>query len=141
MITEEMRMVAEDEKVTPEFVRAGVASGEIVIPKNINHRFRPRGIGKGLSTKVNANIGHSSDHQNEEEELSKLRICIETQADAVMDLSTGDELDGLRIKMVENSTLMWERSYYAGKGLQHYQWKTDELSMRLRNKDDRVLIM
>src|SRR4026207_1906791 len=64
IITEEMRMVAEDENLSPEFIRDGVAAGIIVIPKNVNHHFRPRGIGKGLCTKVNANIGHSSDHQD-----------------------------------------------------------------------------
>jgi phosphomethylpyrimidine synthase len=129
IVTEEMKMVAEDEGLSPEFIREGVANGEIVIPKNVHHAFRPRGIGKGLCTKINANIGHSSDHQDDEEELSKLRICIETQADAVMDLSTGDELDRLRIRMIENSSLMLGTVpiYAVAKGASIIKWTSDDL--------------
>jgi phosphomethylpyrimidine synthase len=128
-ITEEMKMVAEDEKLDPEFIREGVARGEIVIPKNIHHKFRPRGIGKGLSTKVNANIGHSSDHQDEDEELQKLQVCVEFLADAVMDLSTGDDLDRLRIKMVQNSPLMLGTVpiYAVARGNSIIKWTPDEL--------------
>jgi phosphomethylpyrimidine synthase len=128
-ITEEMKMVAEDEGLDPEFIRKHVASGEIVIPKNINHKFRPRGIGKGLCTKVNANIGHSSDHQDEEEELQKLQTCVEFKSDAVMDLSTGDNLDRLRVKMVENSPLMLGTVpiYAVARGNSIIKWTPDEL--------------
>jgi phosphomethylpyrimidine synthase len=128
-ITEEMKMVAEDEGLDSEFIRQGVARGEIVIPKNINHNFRPRGIGKGLSTKVNANIGHSSDHQNEEEELQKLQVCVEYLSDAVMDLSTGDDLDRLRVKMVQNSPLMLGTVpiYAVARGNSIIKWTPDEL--------------
>jgi phosphomethylpyrimidine synthase len=128
-ITEEMKMVAEDEGLDPEIIRQGVARGEIVIPKNINHHFRPRGIGKGLTTKVNANIGHSSDHQDEEEELHKLNVCVETLADAVMDLSTGDHLDRLRVKMVQNSPLMLGTVpiYAVARGTSIIKWTPDEL--------------
>ena len=128
-ITEEMKMVAEDEGLDPEFIRKHVASGEIVIPKNINHKFRPRGIGKGLRTKVNANIGHSSDHQDEAEELHKLQTCVEFQSDAVMDLSTGDELDRMRIKMVQNSPLMLGTVpiYAVARGNSIIKWTPDEL--------------
>jgi phosphomethylpyrimidine synthase len=129
IITDEIRMVAEDEKLDPEVVRQGVAEGSIVIPKNIHHHFRPRGIGKGLATKVNANIGHSSDHQDEEEELVKLRMVIDTQADAVMDLSTGDELDRMRSKMLANSTLMLGTVpiYAVARGQSIIKWTADEL--------------
>ena len=129
IITEEMRMVAEDERLDPEFVRAGVATGEIVIPKNINHHFRPRGIGKGLCTKVNANIGHSADHQDEDEELGKLQVCVETLADAVMDLSTGDDLDRMRVKMVSHSPLMLGTVpiYAVARGQSIIKWTADEL--------------
>lgn len=129
IISDEMRMVAEDEGLTAEFVREKLATGEIVIPKNINHDFRPRGIGKGLRTKVNANIGHSSDHQDEEEELRKLNICIDTLADAVMDLSTGDELDRMREKMIRNSSLMLGTVpiYAVARGASIIKWTPDEL--------------
>ena len=128
-ITEEMKMVAEDEGLDPEFIRKHVASGEIVIPKNINHKFRPRGIGKGLCTKVNANIGHSSDHQDEEEELQKLHACVEFKSDAVMDLSTGDNLDRMRVKMVESSPLMLGTVpiYAVARGNSIIKWTPDEL--------------
>jgi phosphomethylpyrimidine synthase len=128
-ITEEMKMVAEDEGLDPEFIRKHVASGEIVIPKNINHKFRPRGIGKGLRTKVNANIGHSSDHQDEDEELHKLQTCVEFQSDAVMDLSTGDNLDRMRMKMVQNSPLMLGTVpiYAVARGNSIIKWTPDEL--------------
>jgi len=129
IITEEMRMVAQDEGLDPEFVRQGVAKGEIVIPRNIHHHFRPRGIGKGLYTKVNANIGHSSDHQDEEEELRKLEVCTESLADAVMDLSTGDDLDRMRMKMVANSPLMLGTVpiYAVARGQSIIKWTADEL--------------
>ena len=129
IITDEMRMVAEDEHVDAEFVQQGVASGQIVIPKNINHHFRPRGIGKGLYTKVNANIGHSSDHQEDAEELKKLQMVVEYQADAVMDLSTGDELDRMRILMVNHSPLMLGTVpiYAVARGNSIIKWTADEL--------------
>ena len=128
-ITEEMKMVAEDERLDPEFIHQGVARGEIVIPKNIHHNFRPRGIGKGLCTKINANIGHSSDHQNEDEELKKLQVCVEYLSDAVMDLSTGDNLDRLRVKMVQNSPLMLGTVpiYAVARGNSIIKWTPDEL--------------
>ena len=75
----------------------GVASGVIVIPANINHgQAEARGIGKGLSTKVNANIGTSSDFVDVACELNKLDIAIKAGADAVMDLSTGGDLAAIR---------------------------------------------
>ncbi|MCI0411996.1 phosphomethylpyrimidine synthase ThiC [bacterium] len=129
IITDEMRMVAEDEGLQPEFVRDGVSAGTIVIPKNINHHFRPRGIGKGLKTKVNANIGHSSDHQDDAEELKKLQVVVDTLADAVMDLSTGDHLDEMRIQMIQNSPLMLGTVpiYAVARGASIIKWTPDEL--------------
>jgi phosphomethylpyrimidine synthase len=88
-ITGEMMAVAEDERLDPEFIRQGLADGTIVIPKNIRHQFRPIGIGKGLRTKVNANIGASGYHQLLEEEITKLHTAVQYGADSVMDLSTG----------------------------------------------------
>jgi phosphomethylpyrimidine synthase len=129
IITEEMRMVAEDEHISPEFVRDGVAAGTIVIPKNVNHKFRPRGIGKGLSTKVNANIGHSSDHQDDAEELRKLTMVVDTLADAVMDLSTGEFLDEMRNLMIKHSPLMLGTVpiYAVARGASIIKWTADDL--------------
>jgi phosphomethylpyrimidine synthase len=75
-ITPEMKQVAVREGLEVEFIQQGVAQGNIVIPANINHaNLTPFGIGKGLSTKVNANIGTSSDFGNIDTELQKLKVC------------------------------------------------------------------
>ncbi len=105
-ITDEMRAVAEDEGLAPEEIRKGVAEGTIVIPKNIKHKLqRPIGIGKGLRTKVNANIGTSTDYINLEEELKKARVSWEAGADTIMDLSTGGDLDKIRRRILEKSPI------------------------------------
>jgi phosphomethylpyrimidine synthase len=95
-ITEEMRYVAAVEGVGPEDLRRRVASGAAIIPKNLHHDFNPIGVGHGLSTKINANIGTSGHHQQLHEELEKLRMAVQCGAEMVMDLSTGDDLDGVR---------------------------------------------
>jgi len=76
IITRQMTEVAEDEGFAAEDIRALVATGEVVIPHNIHHDFRAIGIGKGLRTKVNANIGASNFHQLIEEEVEKLYTAI-----------------------------------------------------------------
>ena len=106
IITKAIREVAEDEMLSPEFVREGVATGRIVIPNNINHPKRGIGIGKGLRTKVNANIGASNYHQLIEEEMDKLHTSIRYGADSVMDLSTGTDLDLIRETLIKESIVM-----------------------------------
>lgn len=102
--TPEMERVAAREGRTPEFVRSGVAAGTIVIPANKNHvGLDPEGIGAGLRTKVNANIGTSTRFTDIEHELRKLRTALEAGTDAVMDLSTGGDLDALRRQTVAES--------------------------------------
>lgn len=97
IITPQMKRVAEKEGLEPEFIRQGVAEGTIVIPANIKHyNLDPGGVGKGLRTKVNANFGTSSDYGDINTELEKLHICLEFQADAVMDLSTGGNIGEIR---------------------------------------------
>src|SRR5258708_36102496 len=96
IITRQMTEVAEDEGFTAEEIRALVATGEVVIPHNLHHDFRAIGIGKGLRTKVNANIGASNFHQLIEEEVEKLYTAVRYGADSVMDLSTGTDLDKIR---------------------------------------------
>lgn len=104
IITPEMEEVAQEEKYTPQEIMERVAKGEIVIPKNHLHTHcRAKGIGKGLKTKVNANIGTSSDVVDVEEEIAKLRAALEAGTDAVMDLSTGGDLDAIRRRVVEES--------------------------------------
>lgn len=105
-ITDEMRQVAADEGHEPEAIRAGVASGEIVIPRSSHRDFRAVGIGKGLRTKVNANIGASGFRNLVEEEIKKLDMAVRYGADSVMDLSTGADLDAIRAELVRRSPVM-----------------------------------
>jgi len=99
-----MLAVAKNERLDPGFIRQGVADGTIVIPANFNHKgLAPCGIGKGLRTKVNANIGTSSDYVDVNIELEKLKVAIEAGADAVMDLSTGGDIPSIRREILAHS--------------------------------------
>lgn len=94
---------AENEGVSPQFLLDGVSRGVIAIPKNKNHAFdKIVAIGEGLTTKVNANIGSSKDHQGVEQELQKLCICLKAGTDAVMDLSMGGDLNEVRQEILKN---------------------------------------
>ena len=105
-ITRQMIEVAEDEGLAPELIRERVSTGEIVIPRNIHHEFRAIGVGKGLRTKVNSNIGASNFHQFLEEEIEKLFTSVRFGADSVMDLSTGTDLDKIRVELVSRCSVM-----------------------------------
>lgn len=95
-VTPLIEAVAEKEGLEPEFVRRGVASGRIVIPCNPIHDPHPCGIGEGLSIKINANVGTSRDRVDLAEELEKVAVSLRYGADAVMDLSTGGDIDVIR---------------------------------------------
>lgn len=102
-LTEVFEKCAALEGVTPEFLMAGVAKGTIAIPKNNNHSFdKIMAVGAGLSTKVNANIGSSKDHQGVEQELQKLCVAVKAGTDAVMDLSMGGDLNEVRKEILKN---------------------------------------
>ncbi len=106
VISPQMESVAQNEGVDAEFIRQGVAEGTIVIPANIKHsNLVPCGIGQGLRTKVNANIGTSSDFGNVDTELEKLRIATDSGADTVMDLSTGGDISAVRRAIIAASSL------------------------------------
>lgn len=97
VITEKMRIAAVSEGVPPEFIRDGIAAGNIVICHNIKHANGiPLAVGAGLRTKVNANIGSSSDDTDISKELEKARVAVKYGADAIMDLSTGGPVDEIR---------------------------------------------
>ncbi len=105
VITDEMKICAGDEGVEPEYIRQGVADGTIVICRNVKHAaIRPLAIGRGMRTKINANIGTSKDHADLNVELEKLKIAVDAGADAVMDLSTGGNLAEIRKAIIEKST-------------------------------------
>ncbi|KKM10265.1 phosphomethylpyrimidine synthase [Clostridiales bacterium PH28_bin88] len=106
IITPEMRAVAEAEGVAAEALLASVAAGEAVIPYNPVRQRRAAGIGKGLATKVNANIGTSEAYPDIEKELVKLEIAVKAGADAVMDLSTGGDINMSRRRILERSPVM-----------------------------------
>lgn len=106
IITDEMKICAGEEGVEPDFICRGVAEGNIVITRNVNHKtIKPLAIGRGLRTKINANIGTSKDHTDLKLELEKLRIVISAGADAVMDLSTGGNLAEIRKEIIRNSSV------------------------------------
>jgi phosphomethylpyrimidine synthase len=105
-ISPQMESVARVEGVEAEFIRQGVASGTITISANTGHKsLVPCGIGQGLRTKINANIGTSSDYGSIDTELDKLRVAIESGADTVMDLSTGGDISAIRRDIIATSTV------------------------------------
>ncbi len=102
-LTPAMKEVAKKEGIAPDIVLEGVAAGKIAIPANIHHHnLQPCGIGKGLQTKVNANIGTSPQYPDIQKEMTKLRTALEAGADAVMDLSTGGDINACRKQVIEN---------------------------------------
>jgi len=105
-ISPQMQAVAKSEGVEAEFVRQGVASGTIVVSANREHtNLTPCGIGQGLRTKVNANIGTSSDFGDMDTELEKLRAAVDSGADTVMDLSTGGDISAIRRRIIASSAV------------------------------------
>lgn len=105
-VTPAMLAVAEAEGLAPEVLRERVAAGTVAICANVNHSsLQPKGFGLGLKTKVNANIGTSSAFPDVGPELAKLAAAIEAGADAVMDLSTGDDIDRSRREIIRQSTV------------------------------------
>lgn len=104
--TSEMLEVASQEGLSPELIRERIARGEIIIPKNKKHNFAHlRAIGRGTKTKVNTNIGTSTDCVDINFELSKLRAAEEVGTDTIMDLSTGGNLDSIRQSIIKASSL------------------------------------
>ena len=102
-ITDQVKFVAGIENVDAELVRDEVADGRLVIPANKLHLKRnlaPIGIGRMLRTKVNANIGTSSVSSSVEAEIEKMKAALSAGADAIMDLSTGGDLDDIRSKLL-----------------------------------------
>ena len=105
-ITDLMRRIAEDEGVSPEFVCRGLASGRICAPHNPIHDAKPAAIGEGLSVKINVNLGTSRDIVDLDAELDKLKVAMRYGADAVMDLSTGGDIDAIRARLISECPVM-----------------------------------
>ncbi|HEX3106260.1 MAG TPA: phosphomethylpyrimidine synthase ThiC [Terriglobales bacterium] len=103
-VTDEIRYVAEREKIAPELVRDEVARGRMIIPANINHpELEPMAIGVESLCKINANIGNSAVSSNIAEELKKLHTAVHYGADTVMDLSTGGDIHQIREAILRHS--------------------------------------
>jgi len=105
-ITEEMKYVAKQECVDVNTLMRDIAQGLVVIPANTNHgNLKPIGIGYGLKTKVNANIGTSPIKSDLETELRKLDIAIKSRVDTIMDLSLGGNLNEIRRRVIGTSVI------------------------------------
>ena len=100
-----MEYVAEKENISQEKLCRYIAEGKVVIPKNKNRDTLPTGIGKDLHTKINANIGSSTEKEDINIELEKVDVLVEYGADAVMDLSTGPKLEEIRQKILEKTNI------------------------------------
>lgn len=105
LITDEVKQSALMEGIEPEQLSMDIAQGLTVITRNIKHDIRPLGIGRGLRTKINANIGTSKDRVSLDEEMQKLDVLIKYGADAVMDLSTGGPIKDIRRLLLGKSTI------------------------------------
>ena len=107
IVTDAMKVVAKDEGLDAEKVRAAVATGEAVIPLNPAHgNCTPVGVGRMFTTKINANLGRSVTHSGKGDELEKLQVALDAGADFVMDLSvasTEDEIASIRQGMLDAS--------------------------------------
>ncbi|MEE0025062.1 phosphomethylpyrimidine synthase [Methanobrevibacter sp.] len=100
-ITPEMEDVSKNENIDVDKLVKLIANGKVVIPKNINSNVKACGIGEGLTTKINANIGSSSKIDDLDLEINKAKLAVEYGADAIMDLSTGSDLKLFRKKIME----------------------------------------
>ncbi len=105
VVTPEMRHISETESVSVEDLLRSVAAGKTVILKNKVHDVKPLGVGSGLRTKVNSNIGTSPERMNVREELAKLEVSVRYGADTVMDLSLGAVLNDVRRSILAESSV------------------------------------
>ncbi len=107
ILTPQMQTVAEKEGMDPEKLRESVASGVIAIPCNRNHKaISPEGIGMGLRTKINVNLGISGDCKNYSVEMQKVDLALKFGAEAIMDLSNYGKTNTFRKKLIEKSPAM-----------------------------------
>lgn len=107
IITPQIQLVAEKEHREPEWVRERVAAGTIAIPANIHHAsLSAEGIGDGLRTKINVNLGISGDAKDYELEMNKVKMSVEMGAESIMDLSNYGKTRVFREKLVEYSPAM-----------------------------------
>ena len=107
VITEAMEIVAKKERMEPEKLRELVAKGWVAIPANINHKsLSPEGIGTGMRTKINVNLGISGDAKDYELEMNKVKMSVEMGAESIMDLSNYGKTHDFRKKLIDYSPAM-----------------------------------
>lgn len=107
IVTREMESVAKSENMDVQELRALVAEGKVAIPANKNHKsLVPQGVGQGLKTKINVNLGISKDCDDIDKEMEKVKVALDMKAEAIMDLSNYGKTAKFREKLVEMSTAM-----------------------------------
>lgn len=107
IITPEMKIVAEKENISPETLRDRVARGTVAIPCNKNHKsISPEGVGEGLRTKINVNLGISKDCTDYEVEMEKVNMAVKMKAEAIMDLSCYGKTHDFRQKVIDTCPAM-----------------------------------
>ena len=107
ILTEQMKAVAKKEHMDETVLMQRIAEGSIIIPANKNHKnLIPDGVGEGLSTKINVNLGISRDCHNIEMELDKVRLSVKMGAHAIMDLSSFGKTQEFRRRLIETSPAM-----------------------------------
>lgn len=123
-VTDEMKIVADKEGVSTDYLLEKIAIGEIIIPRNKNHNsISPEGIGTGLKTKINVNLGISKDINDMELEMKKVDMALSLGAEAIMDLSNYGKTQEFRKKLIEKSPAMigtvpmYDAVGFLGKGL------------------------
>ncbi len=106
IITDDMKTVAKEEDLEPEFIRSEIERGRLIIPANINHRnLNVMAIGIASKCKINANIGSSALASDIQGEVDKVDVCLKYGADTIMDLSTGGDLDAIREAVIAHSNV------------------------------------
>lgn len=107
IITKEMELVAKKENMSTEVLREKIARGVVAIPANKNHKaLNPEGVGEGLKTKINVNLGISKDCCDIDEEMKKVQLSLDMKAEAIMDLSSFGKTEEFRQRLIAESTAM-----------------------------------
>lgn len=107
IVTKELRQVAQEEAIAEQELLELVAGGQVVIPANVRHTvLHPHGVGKGLRTKINVNLGVSGDCVDYRVEMEKVRLAERFGAEAIMDLSNYGKTHTFRQKLIETSPAM-----------------------------------
>lgn len=107
IITKEMEIVSKKENMDIEVLRELIAKGQVAIPANKNHKsIKPEGVGNGLKTKINVNLGISKDCCNIDKELEKVDKAIEMNVESIMDLSCYGKTEEFRKRLIKRSSAM-----------------------------------